>query len=122
MKVIKILSMCFLLAFVFSCIGGRSLNDNVDVLAPTPPAAASSKYVAQWDASLEDNLGGYYLYWKKEGESYSKKKRRQLPVCGNPSYDLRALRLPSGRHIITVTAFDVYGNESGFSNEVTWNH
>lgn len=122
MKVVKILSICFLLAFVFSCIGGGSLNNNVNVPLSSPPSPPSGKYVARWDANSESNLAGYYLYWKNEGGSYSKKKRRQVAVGSNPSYDLRYLKLPSGRHIIAVTAFDVYGNESGFSNEVAWDH
>jgi hypothetical protein len=122
MKITKILSAFFLLAFVFSCIGGGSLNTNVNVPLPSPPASPSSKYVAKWDANLEKNLAGYYLYWKDERGSYSKKKRRQIAVSNNPSYDLRSLKLPSGRHIIAVTAYDTYGNESGFSKEVAWDH
>jgi hypothetical protein len=122
MKITKILSAFSLLAFVFSCIGGGSLNTNVTVPPPSPPGPPSSKYVARWDANSEKNLAGYYLYWKDEGGSYSKKKRRQVAVSNNPSHDLRSLKLPSGRHIIAVTAFDTYGNESGFSNEVAWDH
>ena len=122
MKVIKILSFCFFMAFVFSCIGGGSLNNNVNVPPSSHPAPPSSKDVARWDANSENNLAGYYLYWKDGGGSYSQKKRRQIAVSSNPSYDLRSLKLPSGRHIIAVTAFDVYGNESGFSNEVAWDH
>lgn len=122
MKITKILSAFSLLTFVFSCIGGGSSNTNVNLPLPSPPAPPSGKYLAKWDANSENNLAGYYLYWKDEGGRYSKKKRRKVAVSSNPSYDLRSLKLPSGRHIIAVTGFDTYDRESGFSNEITWDH
>ena len=66
-----------------------------------------------WDPNTEEDLAGYRLYHRAEGEQY-----------GTYTHEIAApdstvtLSYPDGRHYWRLTAFDQANNESGFSNEI----
>lgn len=72
------------------------------------------------DGSHLDDLLGYYIYYRKPGESYTTTNRANanLNDLNYPTYSLKDLNLPPGEYYFVVTAYDTDGNESGYSNEV----
>jgi hypothetical protein len=104
-----------LVAILVACVMFGFFASSVSCLGPS-----ISKHTAVWDANAEEDLAGYYLYWKTPGGAFSDANRVTVPVASNPSYDLMQLSLPSGNYIIAVSAFDNEGNESALSEEVTW--
>jgi len=82
--------------------------------------AGTSSVTLQWDAPTtnEDgtpltDLGGYKLYWGHETGVYTK----SMDVGDVTTYTVSGL--PDGLYYFAVTAYDTYGNESDFSNEVS---
>lgn len=84
------------------------------LLVPTLAGAATTVNLA-WDANTEADLSGYRLY--------------QSTAAGGPYTMVQTLGkvtttsvtgLPDGRFYWVLTAFDTVGNESGYSNEVTF--
>ena len=78
------------------------------------------KHTACWDANSEPDLAGYYLYWRVPTGTWDDTQKTTVTVSPTPCYDLLAFGLASGGYVIAVTAHDNDGNESGPSNEVTW--
>lgn len=68
-----------------------------------------------WDPNTEENLAGYRIYAREEGESYSYSQPEwegtdtQCTVQGFDEYE---------SYYFVVRALDTEGNESGDSNEV----
>jgi hypothetical protein len=79
-----------------------------------------SKSTCVWDANTELDLAGYYLYWRTPTGAFSNTDRRPVLLSANPTFNLNTLLLPSGVYVIAVSAYDLDANESGMSNEVTW--
>ena len=64
------------------------------------------------DGSTLNDLAGYKLYYGTQPGQYS-----QVITVGNyTSAEIGDLGF--GTYYLTVTAYDIYGNESGFSNEI----
>ena len=64
------------------------------------------------DGSTLEDLAGYKLYYGTQPGQYS-----QVITVG--SYNTAEISdLGTGTYYLTVTAYDIYGNESGFSNEI----
>ena len=78
------------------------------------------KHTACWDANSESDLAGYYLYWRVPAGTWDDTQRAGVAVSSTPCYDLLTFGLASGGYVIAVTAYDNDGNESGPSNEITW--
>jgi len=79
-----------------------------------------SKSTAVWDANSETDLAGYYLYWRTPTGTFQDANRVTVAVSSTPSKKLTDLNLASGVYVIAVSAYDTELNESGLSNEVTW--
>ena len=64
------------------------------------------------DGSTLDDLAGYKLYYGTQPGQYS----RVITVGDFTTSEIGGLG--SGTYYLTVTAYDIYGNESTFSNEI----
>lgn len=69
-----------------------------------------------WDANIEPDLVGYYLY-----------KTQSAGIYTTPEAEIRIgethilqIEDPNGIYYFVVTAFDESNNESDYSNEVSW--
>lgn len=69
------------------------------------------------DGSELIDLAGYKLYWSKVSGVYADIDSKDV---GNVSTSTIPANL-MGTYYFVVTAYDVYSNESGFSNEVKVN-
>jgi len=67
-----------------------------------------------WDANTEPDLAGYRLYYGTASGEYVD----SIYVGNITTYRLDGL-LEGVMYYIAVTAYDVYGNESDFSDEVS---
>lgn len=75
--------------------------------------AAAADVSLAWDPSISSNISGYRLYIGSSSRSYG------APIqLGNQTAHT-VTGLAAGTWYFSVTAFDVNGNESGFSNEVS---
>ena len=79
-----------------------------------------SKSTAAWDANSEPDLAGYYLYWRTTAGAFQDANRVPVATSPTPTFSLLTLNLPSGVYVIAVSAYDTELNESGLSNEVSW--
>ena len=64
------------------------------------------------DGSVLTDLAGYKLYYGTQPGQYS----QVITVGDYTSAEIGDLE--SGTYYLTVTAYDIYGNESNFSNEI----
>lgn len=75
----------------------------------------------QWDANAESDLAGYYVYEATTSGGYTAGTYAvSVPatVTVLPFIDYGLVHA-DGEYFWVVTAYDLAGNESGFSNEVT---
>ena len=79
-------------------------------------AMAASNVTLVWDANSESDLAGYKLYQSNVSGDYT-----SIPVMTIPAGTETAnlLDVPDGTYFWVLTAYDISGNESGPSNEVT---
>ena len=86
-----------------------------------PACTAAREVTIEWDPNSEDDLEGYAVY-KKEFSSSAFKFIDTLPIDeiedpSNPRVTITELEVDS-KYYFAVTAFDVEGNESDYSNEL----
>ena len=80
-----------------------------------PACAEDTTINFEWDANTEADLSGYRLYQSNVSGSYT----------GSPILDIPAgtttasIIVSDGTYYWVLTAYDVAGNESSYSNEVT---
>jgi hypothetical protein len=79
------------------------------------PGVKTQNMQATWTANTETDLNGYYLYWRTNTGQFSDANRI---ACAKTATSQILTGLVPPNTIIALTAFDVAGNESGFSNEV----
>ena len=85
-----------------------------------------------WDTNTEPDLAGYHIYYKigTPGEPYNGtgavegNSPIQIPLTSlndpaNPEYTLHGLS-DSGTFYFVATAYNIYGNESDYSNELSF--
>jgi Fibronectin type III domain len=89
--------------------GQRQLTINY-----TPTTTNSAILV--WDAVIATNLSGYRLYYGTAPRTYLQPFGQGINVGNVTSYTLTGLTAGT-RYYFAVTAIDVFGNESGYSNE-----
>lgn len=78
--------------------------------------AVADPVVLGWTPNSESDLAGYKIYWGLASRSYGTPVAVPLPHTPTATVS----NLPTGRtYYFAVTAYDVSGNESGFSNEVS---
>lgn len=66
-----------------------------------------------WDPNTEEDLAGYRIYYGTVSQNYLE----VITIGFDTTYTLTGL-IPGQRYCIAVTAFDLEGNESDYSNEV----
>jgi hypothetical protein len=98
LSVLKSVSKTLLNAFIPLCILG--------------PAMAADVSLA-WDPSISPNISGYKVYVGTSSRTYN------APVVIGNQTAYTVTGLTSGTYYFAVTAFDVDGNESDYSNEVS---
>jgi len=75
--------------------------------------AHAGEVTLTWDANTDENLGGYKLYYGSSSRNY----QYSVDVGNMTTYAL--MNLPDGEiYYFAATAYDVYGNESSYSEEV----
>jgi len=77
---------------------------------------AFSQIDVSWDASPELDVAGYKLYWGLESRVYNSFKETPITKIELPL----SLFEREKTYFFAVTAFDNYGNESTFSEEVAF--
>ena len=110
----------FILTSLFLCGCGEDTGEATSIQATDLPAPGSpDDVVLAWDAPVtrEDgspltNLDGYKVYYGMETGSYDE----VIDVGENTLCSISGLS--TGTWYFAVTAYDYYGNESDYSNEV----
>ena len=101
----------------------------VMVIALTVPAIAGTEEINfGWDKNTESDLAGYRLYFSSTAGSYVKGETSpnfmmHILVAPplHPNIATRQITAADGAKVYFVlTAYDLSGNESGFSNEVSY--
>ena len=101
------------------------------ILCPKPLIYAADVTLA-WTGNTESDLAGYYIYYKSgtsgapyngtgvdEGDSPIKIPLGVFADPSNPEYTLHGLSDTKTSYLV-LTAYDTEDNESGFSNEVSY--
>ena len=101
------------------------------ILCPKPLLYAADVTLA-WTGNTEPDLAGYYIYYKSgtsgapyngtgvdEGNSPIKIPLGAFADSANPEYTLHGLSDTQTSYLV-LTAYDTEDNESGFSNEVSY--
>ena len=101
------------------------------ILCPKPLIYAADVTLA-WSGNTESDLAGYYIYYKNgtsgapyngtgvdEGDSPIKIPLGYFADPANPEYTLHGLSDTETSYFV-LTAYDTEDNESGFSNEVSY--
>lgn len=102
-------------------LGSVVIAINLFSLFISPACAAAREVTIAWDPNGEDDLEGYAVY-KKESSSSAFNFIDSLPIDeiedpSNPMVTITELEDDS-KYYFAVTAFDVEGNESNYSNEL----
>lgn len=80
----------------------------------TPPPPSSVSAVVAWDPNTESDLMGYKLYVGTSSGVYGS----PIDVGNFTDYEVRNLE-PGRTYYFSVTAYDLSGNESSFSDEIS---
>jgi fibronectin type 3 domain-containing protein len=68
-----------------------------------------------WDPNNEPTVDGYKLYYGTSSKNYSE----SIDIGNNTKYTIKNLKRGQ-TYFIAVTAYDIEGNESGFSDEISY--
>ena len=101
------------------------------LISPTSSACAADITLA-WTGNAEPDLAGYYIYYKNgtsgapyngtgvhEGNSPIRISLEDFSDPSNPKFTLHGLSNTQTTYIV-LTAYSTEGNESGYSNEVSY--
>ena len=84
------------------------------VVVMSPGGALAGEASLNWDPNVESDLAGYYVYHGTASGSYG------APMDAGVATTYTVTGLTDGvTYYFSVTARDVAGNESGYSNEVS---
>jgi len=103
------------------------------ILTPlSPPSIYAADVTLVWSANAEPDLDGYYIYYKTgssgapyngtgaaEGNSPIRVPLANLIDPANPEYTIHDLSDTETTYLV-LTAYDTESNESGYSNEVSF--
>ncbi len=95
----------------------RTLLLAVGMLLLLAPLAEAGTVSFEWDANSEADLAGYKLYYGNSPRAQG--SYTQTVSINNKNATTWQLSLPDGVYYFALTAVDVVGNESGYSNEVS---
>ncbi|MEW6219008.1 MAG: PKD domain-containing protein [Thermodesulfobacteriota bacterium] len=85
------------------------------VLLGTCPVLPAAEITLTWDANREPRLAGYRIYWGQASRSYSQS------ADAGPATTFTVTGLaPDQTFYFAATAYDGAGNESPFSDEISW--
>ena len=84
------------------------------LLALFPAHVGASALTLAWDPNAEPDLAGYKIYYGTESADYD----FVIDVWNATYYTVRYLA-PETRYYFALTAYDIWGNESDFSDEVS---
>jgi len=84
------------------------------LLALFPAHLAASALTLAWSPSPEPDLGGYKIYYGTQSRNYD-----FLVDVWNATYFTVSGLAPETRYYFALTAYDIWGNESDFSDEVS---
>ena len=73
----------------------------------------------EWDANTESYLAGYRLYQSQISGQYTFGDGNQVTTIPTGIETVTIINISDGTYFWVLTAYDVDGNESGPSNEVT---
>jgi len=79
------------------------------------PSVQSAQVTLAWDSSSDTAVRGYKLYWGTEDQQYA-----LLADVGNSTSETLADLQPGTTYYFAATAYDASGNESVYSNEVSY--
>lgn len=83
-------------------------------------AWADTNVTFQWDKNTESDLAGYKIYSSAtSGSGYTEIKDVLVADCPASPCQATVTGIVDGTWYFVVTAYDNYGNESGYSNEIT---
>ncbi len=107
----------FIAATAYDINGNESSYSNevsyeVPIIDTTPP---SNQVTLAWDANTENDLAGYKVYYGNSSGIYSS----NVDVGNQTSYTITNL-VNGNTYFIAATAYDINGNESSYSNEVSY--
>ena len=106
---------------VLLLIGSLVIAINLLSLFIIPACAAVREVTIAWDPNGEDDLEGYAVYKKESSSSafifIDNLSIDELKNFRNPMVTITELEDDS-KYYFAITAFDVEGNESGYSNEL----
>ena len=109
----------FLLMIVIQLLLTASLLSSCGAVSTSPPPPAPTpspvpSVTLTWDASPSTNVTGYRIYYGAATGDYT--------VVKDVGNVLTAVltNIPTTKIFIAATAYDAVGDESDFSNEVTW--
>ena len=82
--------------------------------------AQAAPVTLAWNPNTESDLAGYRIYWGDASRSYT--AHVDVPAAANEQKQATIDITPEdGRTVyFAATAYDEAGNESDYSNEVTW--
>jgi Bacterial TSP3 repeat/Fibronectin type III domain len=93
------------------------------VLASFVAIAQAAEVYLAWDSPLDTTnvtIAGYRIYWKLAGGTYGEQFRKEIKDPKATSIIISNLEEGKTYHFV-ATAFDTFGNESEFSNEIITN-
>ena len=79
--------------------------------------AGSDPVLLRWDANPSPGLAGYRLYWGKSSRTYDGMITVPLTDLEDPANPEYGVRLVNGTWYFAVTAYNLAGLESDYSNE-----
>jgi len=85
------------------------------ILAMASFAGAATNVSFQWDANTESDLAGYRIYRSATSGTYTAADK----VWEGTEITATENGVPDGTWFWVATAYDIYGNESGYSDELS---
>ena len=81
--------------------------------------------ILSWDQNQEEELAGYYVYYGTSSRTYFENpfklpKESLVEVDGSVNYQFTVSLTPGMTYYFAVTAYDIWGYETDFSNEVQY--
>ena len=106
----KVIGVCLVLA-LYSC--GEAVTTDNGPMDPSRGGGSQNTATLSWDPDSEPDLAGYKVYYGASPGTYE----TSIDVSYTTTYVVT--NLESGtRYYFAITAYDISGNESAFSNEV----
>lgn len=120
-----VLFLFLILSALTGCGGGNSSGGNTGASSEPPGYVALSWKAPLYNenGTVYNDQGGYYVYAGPSSRNYTKKVRVSLSSCQKMGYMTEcsaaiAGLIPGQPYYLAATAYDKFGNESGYSPEI----